>query len=282
MPTIPMSCFPSAKFECRAIAANTLLAAALLTAPLVHAAPVAFNVTGTVASGYDITGEFGYAGRDLTGQTASLAFTLDRVAGAGWQYSVPSGSSSVTLGGVTRQYDLSTNASYGYSDLTNNLSVYGQQYYTYSYYDYWSGTYQTYSEPMYYDQVFGYLGGRTGASSNEYVQLYAYLYSYLTAFVGSGSFDQASSYELTPGVEGYAYFSNYGITQRYDSYWGYSYESYSAQSYFNLTVDRIDVNGGSVPEPGTALLAGLALAGMVLVGRRGRPRATMAIATLVR
>jgi hypothetical protein len=65
-----------------AVSAMMIVVSALRIAPVASAATVTFTITGTMASGTDLTGVFGFpANSDLTGQSFNLVFTFDDTKG---------------------------------------------------------------------------------------------------------------------------------------------------------------------------------------------------------
>ena len=246
------------------------------------AAPVTFTASGTIGYGYDTVGEFGAANSSLEGKSAAITLSFDFGSPYFWDHGVDGYNSSgtvtqtVTVDGVTRSYELSSGSGWSSAGLSNYLSAYGQ-----SHYDYYGNNYSYW----YYDQIYAYSDGNL--TSGDYISSNLGVYSYENAFNPGNDFTASFDYSPLAGDYSYGSFSKYSNSLVYDSYWGYGYNSYTQQAYFNLNVDRVAMNGAvsrsaaadsQVPEPSSAMLAGIALFGAAAVRRSVRRRTATATA----
>lgn len=237
------------KISCKALAWSVLSCAGLWSAAA-HAAPISLSFSGTIQYGYDYAGEFGTGNADLSGRTVELRYSFDSSHfGTSWTHADNTGTQTVTVGGISKQYSFDAWNSWSYSYISNALSMYG----SYNYNDYW--WYWYYSN---YDQVYQYSNGYIAGGG--YVESNQSVYSYSNPMNTPTDGESTWSYLTQAGDE------RYGSFYKYDAYWNQSV-------YFSNSIERVSLNAANllapaavstsnVPEPATLALTCLALAGV--------------------
>lgn len=210
------------------------LVAAALFAGLMSGAQAALVTTtsqGTISYGYDGRGLFGAAGADLSGLSYSLTISGDT-----------SGYTDISVPAYSYLY------SYGYGANSVSMTVNNATYsWTNDYAQFFlSNGYSVGNSSYPYDQIQGF-----AQRNNSNVQEYVYNFGLADAYYpGGGPFvgpvlDLNGSYTSSGGY-GYAALYSYDNNTGSNSNW------YAAPS-------TVSWNGGTVPEPGTIALFGLAL-----------------------
>ena len=269
----------------------SLMALAICATAAAHAIPLSLMVKGTISSGYDYSGEFGASGLDLAGKSVEIKYIMDSSdLNGSWTYNSAANQQTVTVGGVSRQFNFSAtdsssyyeyynyNYSYSQTGVSNNLSLYGNQNYYYDYYGYY-GYYGYYYNN--YDQFYHGAGGQ---SNGSYMYSDVNLYSYTNAFNPPTSGNTSWYYEPTVNDNSYMSFYSYNYSNNYYDYYGGYYGYNGSQFQSNITSIALGdyqpstrlrssaLQANAVPEPASAALVAVALLAAFGVQRRRPPR----------
>jgi hypothetical protein len=229
---------------------------ALSLGSLAVATPITVVTTGTIGYGYDTTGTFGGASGTylyLTGDSYTLTTTLDpttyqySTAGTNYAYwygNIPSFTETLTIGGITFTDTASTDAS-GQTYLQDPATATGTgDDEPYQYDAGYDANYNTVYALQYFTSP-----NATGLTLNPY-QVFSY---------SPGASDSAETYYDFYGLAGQIFFyseDNYGYP--------------GTGSVSELCLNTCTTPITSVPEPGPAGLAGVALALLGLLAFRPR------------